>query len=176
MSFLPKGTKIPESNSNYLKLKEGDNKFRIVSNAVVGYEYWTTEGKPVRLAESPQEKPNDIRMNDDDSYTIKYFWAFSVLDRETGTVKILEITQKTILGAIDHLINDSEWGDPLGYDITINRTGQKLLTEYTVTPSPHKPLTAEEKSIVARTEIDLNALFKGGNPFNKQDEIVNIPF
>lgn len=178
MSFLPKDYKAPESNSNYLKLEEGATKFRIVSECITGYEYWTEANKPVRLKEAPQEKPKDIRMNEDDSYTVKHFWAFKVLDRKDSGVKILELTQATIQRAIQALVEDEEWGDPTAYDITINRTGQKLDTKYSIVPSPHKALTKEEQSIIARTEIDLNALFQGANPFEKQDEvnIKDVPF
>ena len=182
-TFLPKGEKIPETKSSYFKLKEGANKFRIVSDAVTGYEYWTEEKKPVRLKEKPQEKPKDIRLNDDGSYTIKYFWAFSVLDRESGTVKILELTQTGVMRQLQEVINDPEWGDPKEYDVNITGKGEGMERRYTVIPSPHKTLTAEEKSLVARTEINIEALFQGEDPFNssklapvEEVKLSDVPF
>ena len=171
-NFLPKNYQAPASNSNYLKLTEGANKFRVCSDATIGFEFWTNENKPVRLKEKPQEKPSDIRLNDDGSYTIKHFWAFSVLDRKDKVVKIMEITQRSIMDEISELLKNEDWGDITGYDITITRKGQGLETRYSVQPSPHKELTKEEQSLVARTEIDLNKLFAGENPLEKKAEIV----
>jgi len=45
---------------------------------------------------------------------------------------------------------------------------------YTVQPSPHKELTPEEKSLIARMEINLQALFSGENPF-KSDAVAPMP-
>ena len=166
MGFLPKDYEAPKGSSNYLKLEEGQNKFRIVSDAVIGYEYWTDANKPVRLKEHPTTKPTDIRVKDDGSYEVKHFWAFIVLDRKDAKVKILEITQASIMRNIEELFLNEEWGDPKQYDLNISRTGSGMETRYTVQPSPTKELTKEEKSLVARMEIDLNALFEGENPFD----------
>jgi hypothetical protein len=168
MGFLPKDYEAPKGSSNYLKLEEGQNKFRVVSSAVVGYEYWTNGNKPVRLKNYPETKPADVRLADDNSYVIKHFWAFIVLDRKDAKVKILELTQGSIMRAIEDLVVNEDWGDPKQYDITISRTGSGMETRYTVQPSPHKELTAEEKSLVARMEIDLEKLFDGENPFESK--------
>lgn len=179
-NWLPKGAETPKQNSNYMKLIEGEIKFRIVSEPVYGYEYWTNDKKPVRLHEMPQGKPEDIRVEKDSSFSIKHFWAFKVLDREDGRVKIFEITQNGVKGQIEGLLQDEDWGDPTNYDIKIIGTGEGLNRRYTVTPCPAKPLTAEEESVVARTEIDLNALFEGKEPMksDEKDEvrIEDVPF
>jgi hypothetical protein len=67
------------------------------------------------------------------------FWAFVVWNFDTKAVEILEITQTTIQTALEELINSEEWGDPLGYGITVNRKGDNLETEYSVVPSPAQP-------------------------------------
>jgi len=172
--FLPQNYEVPKSDGKYLKLEKGQNRFRVVSSAVVGYEYWTDKNKPVRLKTIPKISPEDMR---EDS-KIKHFWAFVVIDRKDGQIKIAEITQSSIMQAVEPLLVSEEWGDPKGYDITISRTGDKLDTEYTVQPSPHKELTAEEKTLASETPVNLEALFSGDNPFDKtgkQDEIVDIP-
>jgi hypothetical protein len=47
MSFLPEGYEVPKtSKGGYFKFLKGDNTFRILSKAVVGYENWSN-GKPV---------------------------------------------------------------------------------------------------------------------------------
>lgn len=165
--FLDKNYKIPEKQSSYMKLQSGGNRFRVVSSAIVGFEYWNKENKPVRLKESPKDIPVDIR---DDS-GIKHFWAFAVLDRWDGKIKVLEITQSTIMKSLKSLVDNEDWGDPKEYDININREGEKLETTYTVQPSPKKPLTEEEKNLVKETSVTLEALFDGGDPFVKIAEV-----
>ncbi|MBP9698118.1 MAG: hypothetical protein KBD65_02930 [Candidatus Moranbacteria bacterium] len=175
MSFLPQEGRAPKENGGYLKLIEGSIKFRVVSDAVFGYEYWNNEKKPVRLHEQPRTKPADIRTEEDGSYSVKHFWAFKVLDRNDGMVKIFEITQNGIKRDIEALLDNSDWGNPTGYDITIVGTGKGMERRYTVQPSPHKPLTEEETKQVARTEVDLEALFSGTEPFKKETPEENIP-
>lgn len=166
--FLPQGTKVPASPSNYMKFLKGKNKFRAVSSAVVGYEYWSNENKPVRLKEYPQELPKDIRVEESGKMSeIKYFWAFAVIDRADQKVKVLEITQKGILRELESLVQNEDWGSPKEYDVNVERTGDGLKTEYTVQPSPHKPLTEEEKTLIKETPVNLEALFFGGDPFDK---------
>jgi hypothetical protein len=168
MTWLPEGAEAPKENSNYLKLIEGTIKFRVVSSPVYGYEYWTEDKKPVRLRKSPTSKPADVRLEKDGSYNVKHFWAFKVLDREDGKVKIFEITQNGVKRDIEALLQDADWGEPTEYDIKIIGEGKGLERRYTVNPVPHKPLTKEEKSVVARTEINLEALFEGKNPFDEK--------
>lgn len=175
MPFLPTGAEAPKESKGYMKLIEGSIKFRVVSEAVFGFEYWNNEKKPVRLHEQPRTKPADIRTEEDGSYSVKHFWAFKVIDREDGMVKIFEITQNGVKRDIEALLQNSDWGEPTGYDITIVGTGKGIERRYTVQPSPHKELTAEEKSLVARTEIDLESLFAGSDPFKAAVPSENIP-
>lgn len=170
MGFLPPGAEAPKENTNYLKLIEGTIKFRVVSDAIWGYEYWTEANKPVRSREFIKDKPADIKLKADNSYEIKHFWAFKVIDREDGRVKIFEITQNGVKRDIEALLQDADWGDPKGYDIKITGTGKGMERRYSVIAVPHKPLTAEEKSLVARMEIDLEKLYTGENPFDGAKE------
>jgi len=152
-----------------MKFLPGSNKFRIVSSAIVGYEYWTENNKPVRMKSLPAELPIDIRKGS----SIKHFWAFTVIDRKDGKLKICEITQSTIMQAIKALIDNEDWGNPKDYDITIVKSGDGLETQYTVQPSPHKANTQEEFNMIENTKVNLSALFSGGNPF--EEEIPVIP-
>jgi hypothetical protein len=99
---------------------------------------------------------------------------------EADVIKILEITQKTVQSEIQDLIANEDWGMPQGYDITVTRKGEKLTTEYTVQPSPHKELTEPQKKAIEMTKINLNALFENGDPFDgknpePQFETTNTP-
>ena len=41
MAFLPKGYELPVSDGGYMKLEKGENKFRVLSEAITGQEVWT---------------------------------------------------------------------------------------------------------------------------------------
>ena len=111
-------------------------------------------------------QPLDLRQNDDGSYDrIKHFWGVPVWNYAESAVQILEITQATIQAGITDLVQSEDWGNPRGYDITINRKGEKLNTEYTVQPSPHKPLDEKIRAEFESKKLNLDALFEGGAPF-----------
>lgn len=51
--------------------------------------------------------------------------------------------------ALQQVFENEDYGDPLGYDITITRVGKGMDTEYSLVPSPPKPFTlpCEDKHI-----------------------------
>jgi hypothetical protein len=176
MSFLPKGYSAPKTSGSYMKFEEGMNKFRIVTDAVTGFEYWDTNNKPKRLREMPREIPKDIRGDS----AIKHFWAFGVINRWNNQIQILEITQAGIMRDVTALFENPDWGDPKGYDLNIQRTGKGLETKYTTQPSPHKALTPEEQKLIQETKINLENLFYGEDPFGNfvppaEEEKIPLP-
>ena len=81
-------------------------------------------------------------------------------------IQILEITQKGIQRELRNLAKDEDWGSPVDkYDIVITRQGEKLNTEYSVQPKPAKATDKKITEELAKTSIDLEALFKGDDPF-----------
>jgi len=165
--FLPQDYKVPVSGGGYMKLKMGDNLVRIMSNPIFGYEYWTNETKPVRSEVEFTETPN-IKLDKDGNPTkVKHFWAFIVWNYETKNIEILQINQSTIQSAITNLVKDEDWGNPKNYDLKITRTGEGFDTEYAVNPKPAKAVTEEVAQKYADSKIKLEALFDGGNPFEK---------
>jgi hypothetical protein len=74
---------------------------------------------------------------------------------------------------MEELIHPEEWGDPLGYSITVNRKGENLETEYSVVPSPAKETPADIIQAYKDKPINLEALFTGGNPFDEVDGITH---
>jgi len=167
MTFLPQGYELPKSStSSYTKLESGDNKFRILGQAITGYEYFTNEKKPVRSPEFPESTPNIGKKDDGSINKISHFWAFPIWNYNTNKVEIFEVTQKTIQASLAGYSADEDWGDVTGYDITINKKGEKLTTEYQVRPSPKKPLASDIQEIVNNTpRPNLDAMFANGNPF-----------
>lgn len=167
MSFLPDKYEIPSASTGYMKFKQGENKFRILSNAIVGWESWVVdeEGnrKPLRwrMGEKvPAEKIGD---------NPKHFWAFVVWNYNEEKVQILEITQKGIMRAIKALTADEDWGDPRNYDIVVIRTGEGMETEYQVKPKPKSKLDEGILRFYKDLTINLEALFEGKDPFESED-------
>jgi hypothetical protein len=162
---LPEGyDKIP-STGRYMKLQEGENVLRILSSAIVGWVYWNTSGKPVRLRERPAARPMDIRTEPDGKESIKHFWAFAVWNYAEKMVQVLEVTQVQIQGGIKALVDSKHWGDPKNYDITINRSGSGFDTEYIVNGIPPKPLDQKIAEEYAKSPVNLSALYESGDPF-----------
>lgn len=162
--FLPPAYKIPD-NSGYLKLKDGDNTFRILSSAIIGYEFWNNSNKPVRSRTQFKSTP-DIKLNKDGQPTkIKHFWSFVVYNYNSEAIQILEITQSTIMSAIKAIVDNKKWGNPQGYDITISRVGSGMETEYSTMPNPHSEIEPAIVEDYKSRNINLEALYDGGNPF-----------
>ena len=177
--FLPKDYAKPKvAGGDYLnKFLKGETRIRVLSSAIVGWEYWrdNSEGRPepVRLSEVPEELPSDIRRKEDGSpEDVKHFWSFIVWDYTDSKIKICHITQSSIQGQIQELVSDEDWGDITSYDIKINRTGEGLETRYATTPAPKKELSIEAAEAFEKKPIDLQALFTGDNPF-EIDESIN---
>lgn len=167
--FLPESYKeIPAGPSDYMKFEDGANTFRVLSSAIVGYEYWNTNNKPVRSREKWETIPSDIKVDKDGKIRIRHFWAFVVWNCDKKQIQILEITQKTIMQDMKALVDNPKWGDPKGYDITVTRTGEGYDTEYSTMPNPHSAVEQSVLDEYAKKAIKLEALYEGGNPFEAQ--------
>jgi hypothetical protein len=163
---------LPEqaSSGSYMKLRQGKNKIRILQDPIAGWLYWSAANRPVRLKEAPVEVPADIRRDDEGkAERIKHFWAMIVWNYASECVCILEITQTTIQKHILAL-SQSDWGSPLDYDLEINRTGEKLETEYTVLNLPPKPVPPAALKSLQERPVDLMALFDGADPFSPKSK------
>lgn len=164
MSFLPNDYKIPAGPSNYMKFEPGANKFRIVGDAITGYEYWTEKDdkkSPVRVKKL-SDVPVARRFGEDRA---KHFWAFPVYNYSSEQVQVLSINQVTIQTVIEAYTSNPDWGNPKEYDITVTKKGEGWDTEYIVTPSPKKPISEEIASLVSGTPIRMEALFTNEDPF-----------
>lgn len=155
--------KIPET-SNYMKLTEGSHTFRIMSSAIVGYEYFNTENKPTRSKEMFEEIPLDIKKGG----RINHFWAFAIWNYDAKKLQIMEVTQKSIMAPLKALIENSKWGNPKKFDITITRKGTGMQdTEYSVLPNPHSEIPEDAKQAYMNNPVNLEALYANGDPFAK---------
>lgn len=152
-SFVPEGYKVESGTGNFFKLASGDNKFRILTDAVVGKVGWK-DNKPFRrtgadASISPKEVDEDAKTG---KPKINDFMAFYVFDHNEGKVKVAEFTQASIRKAIVALAENPDWGHPSGYDITITKTGDGFNSKYSITPSPKKPLPKTVQATVDAEE------------------------
>lgn len=163
-NFLPKDYKTPD-NSDYFKFKEGENPFRVLSSAIVGYEYFKEDNKPVRSKE-PFKLTPDIKKGG----KVKHFWAFVVWNYNSEKIQILELTQSTIQGAIKAYADNKQWGDPKEYDIIVSKIGEGLGTEYNITVNPKAEIAKEILTVYKMRTINLEALYIGDNPFEAVED------
>src|SRR6185295_12336269 len=130
MDFLPDKYEVPQKAGSYMKFQTGENRFRTLASPIIGWEWWEEKQdgsrKPVRVTMDTQIPVDAV----EDPATIKHFWAMPVYNYKEGKIQILEITQKGIQKKIKSLARDDDWGTPLGYDLVVIKTGEKLETEY----------------------------------------------
>ncbi len=159
MSFLPANYESPKQSNCYMKFRDGDNRIRILTRPVMGWEDWQDK-TPVRYTfDNKPVKPIDPRK------PVRHFWAFVVYNYIENKVQILNITQATIRKALESLCRDTGWGDPYLYDIKINKSREGKDTEYTVNPVPHKAVDQFIIDLFNENHCNLEALFTNEDPF-----------
>lgn len=170
MGFLPTNYEPPASGGNYMKMVAGKNKVRVLTPAVVGNVFWTGQGenrKPVRRRCGEEIGAHELGIDTHgQKEKVKHFWAFAVWNYHANAVQILEVTQATVRDVVQALCEDSDWGDPMGYDISITKTGTGLDTTYAVTPSNKAPTPKNILDALDANRPNLDALFSGADPFN----------
>lgn len=176
MGFLPDKYETPETPSRFMSLEEGKNTIRVLSPAVVGWEWWTEDKagnrKPNRV-KTEEGVPSEIKNTTDNRKRAKHFWAFVVYNFEVKYIQILQLTQKTIMRSIEALVNDENWGDPKEYSIVITKTKtgtRKTEVEYSIMPQPKKEIDKKILENYKALSINLETLFENGSPFEQPDE------
>lgn len=76
----------------------------------------------------------------------------------------MSISQNSIKDQIFALAKDEDFGDPKGYDLKINKIGEKLETKYQVKALAQKPFENKE-AIEEAKSVRLEALYDGEDPF-----------
>ena len=157
-TFLQDGYEPKKTTGNYFRYEDGENTIRILSSAIVGFEYFNRDNKPVRSKEEFEDMPTDIKQGG----KVKEFWAFCIWNYKEEKIQIMEVTQKTIMAQIMALIKNPKWGDVKTFDLTISKTGKSLETQYQVVPNPKT-----DAPVIYENDINLEALFNGTDPFAK---------
>ena len=161
MSFLPDDYQAPKSaNQSYFKPEDGENKIRILSAPILGWEDWNDK-TPVRykFAFKPDKSI-------DPKKPVRHFWAFIIWNYKTEQIMIYHVVQASIRNKIEKLTKDSDWGAPYFYDIKIIKTGQQKDTDYDVNPLPHKELHPYIQEQFNAKRCNLEALFTNQDPFD----------
>jgi hypothetical protein len=160
MSFLPQNYQAPKNSSDgYMKLQPGENKLRILSAPVIGWEAWSNN-KPLRY------KMDDKPVSMDKEKPVRHFWAMIVWNYGEEKIQILNITQATIRNCLEALSNDVEWGAPFYFDVKIIKSGEKMDVEYMVNPLPHRPVRQDIINAFNARPANLEALFDNLDPFD----------
>ena len=179
VNFFDQGHEIPDKRNQFMKFGQGKNRIRFIGNPVSGFVFFgktkredgSEAVKPFRRREGEGEFSveemisRDVRMKPDGEIEgQKYFVMGLVYNYQKEKLQALEITQKSILKAMKSYVESEEYGHPSGYDLTIEKKGDGLNTEYTVIVSPPKPLSAEIENLVGETSCDLQKIFDGEYP------------
>jgi len=162
--------KPKSSGTDYTRLEVGENRLRIVSEVISGWECWSGEEgsrKPIRQQYGfKASQLDDLKVTDNDgnpSKDQKQFYACIVWNYGSEQFECWTPKQASIKNALYALDQDEAWGDPTQYDVIITRTGSGFDTSYAVMPRPQKAFEGDEIPI-----HNLEALFTGGNPLGDE--------
>ena len=168
--------KFAESQvGNYMKFEEGENRIRILEKPITGYVYWEdAEGNLVPKNEMAGKGGKPVRVKSWEGLTnaqrgaMKGFAAMVVWNYQAERIQILEIKQVGIMNALEALSLSKSWGDITTFDIVITKTRTGINptdVEYSVMPEPKEPVSKEIKEAYKEAHIDLEALYRGEDPF-----------
>lgn len=147
-TYAPKSQQ--NGNADFYRLKEGDNKLRIVSEPEVRGVHWVDNRGITCVGEL--EGCKFCKFCKDEAPSPKFL--FYIIDREDGMLKIAEFGYSIVRQLADYQSNPDYAFDAIpSYDVTIKKEGQKQKTKYTVIP-------ARKNSELTATEIALASAIK----------------
>lgn len=166
---LPKGFKqeVPLSKYTMANLKAIPKmKFRVLSDFIEGRSVWgEPDGKRVctrrRIGEDMPVEAIGWSKRYNKPESVKQFIAAIVFNYTTNQVEIFETDKSTVIGFIEGIEGEADWGDSKNYDLIISKSGEDLDTTYSVLPSNKTPFKQE----VDIKDINLQVLFDGQDPF-----------
>lgn len=157
---------ISSGSSSYMKLETGENKIRIISKPITGWINWVEDGDGKKPERFPIDEEPEVTDKDNPP---KKFTTMAVIDRADGQVKIMELTQQSVIKAIKALAGNPDWGNPFTYDINIKKSGEGLKTKYAVTPSPKKAASKDDIKAAQEKPCNLLALYEGEDPWDVEE-------
>lgn len=155
-NFGGENKKSTNNKDLFLRLKNGDNEVRIVT---APFQYVThkykKEGDPgfgqkigcsaihgsCQLCDMPDNKA-------------KQRWFYGVIDRATGTYKVLDVSF-AVFSKIRDLARNPKWGDPTKYDVNILvKQGAAPNDYYNVQPIPKEALSAADQQLKDNADLE----------------------
>lgn len=148
--------KQTNSKDLFLRLGEGSNELRLVTSP---FQYLVHKYKKEGDAGFGQKVGCSIMHGSCPLCELgdkaKARWFYGVIDRKTGTYKILDVSF-SVFGSIRKLArNTQRWGDPTKYDIDIvvDKNGGAT-GYYSVQPISKEPLSATDQQIKDNADLD----------------------
>ena len=175
---------------NPSKVPSGETvRFALLSDQPIEfYECWgvSTDGndkkKPFRFVQDPTSEEIEAEMGDNferrvgfDGETVepaKMAIAAPVYNYTTARVEIIQITQKSILRALDGISQMEDYSNLLEHDFVLGKEGSGKASEYSLRPVPQKKGT--EKTTKAAWDdaleagFDIDRMLDDGNPFSAE--------
>jgi len=162
-----------KSGSNYMKLEQGNNVVRIITQPYVFTVCWIKDpqGVPRKVRSACLPTCPLVKRGD----KLQKRWYVGAINRRSGKAEILEISSQ-IVSALKDLASDPDWGNPKGYDVDIRRGAPGSQPLYRVIAKPAKPLTDDDKTLAARfvEETDFVKMTKPPTPEEVVDRLVAI--
>ena len=190
MPFLSEkasSTVSASSGGGYLnpsKIQSGSSaRFALLDdNPLEFYEVWAEDAvggvKPFRFKQDPT--PEDIESGLGEGYTqrlnregtanepAKFCIAVQVYNHDTGSVQLLQVSQKSILREFDSISQMEDYQNLLEHDFVLGKEGSGLTTEYSLRVCPRKKGTDERIQTAwesAQSDgFDRDRLLTGGDP------------
>lgn len=131
--------------NDFTNLKEGSNQVRVFTKPYQFIVHWVKDASGVNR--KIKCAVNNCPLCKKGEKT-QYRWYVGVIDRSADQAKILEFSSQVYKGIKDY-VSDPDWGDTKQYDINIKRGPKGAQPLYTVVGKPKKPLTGDEKEMIA---------------------------
>lgn len=179
MTFLPNDYPGEPVESNYMSFEEGENTFRILGSAKVGWEFWVDSGKrrdngdiigePVRVKKE-DEIPIAKVLEGKYGLNYSFFWAFPVYSFDNRKIQILTVKQKTVRRPMEKYIKNPKWGSPTNYNFVVSRDKDESgKTFYIVGVEPKEKLDQTILDRFKNMNIDMQVWFECDDPFTTQE-------
>lgn len=176
MPFFPDEVKV-DSTSRYTKFQRGTTTVRFLGQPIFYYETWIDlpdgSRKPKRFTMT-----QDIPLSETGPDGVKQVMSIKVWNVGERCIQVCSISQKTVLKAIKAYTENKKYGDPTGYDINIEKTGEGKQTRYNVVADPREDLDSIIIKADKELECDLSKLLTNDDPWvkaeDKKDDTINF--
>lgn len=150
------------NNTPFLKLEAGDNKIRLCSKPVE-LPFYQASRKGEKYATVQLNTQAEIDQAIVEGKKIKYKYAYLAINRRDGKLYVWESSVQAFRSIVSFARNP-EYGDPTQYDITVNRSGEGINTQYSVIPARNSsPFTDEELEMIENGKDMIEQTYKKEN-------------